>query len=169
MNDRTLLWLVVGLAVLAVAATGTVALMSTNWMQAAQASGYLPLLQAAETKYGIPSGLLVRLAYQESRFRLDVISGATVSSSGAQGIMQLMPQYYPGVDPLDPAQAIDAAAASLANYYSEFGTWTLALAAYNAGPGNVKKYGDTVPPFQETQDYVSQILGDVNAAGGQVA
>jgi soluble lytic murein transglycosylase-like protein len=167
MNDRTLLLLLGGLAILAVAAGGTVALMSTDWIAAA--GDYLPLLQAAEDKYSIPRGVLTRLAYEESRFRPDIISGATVSSSGAQGIMQLMPQFYPGIDPLDPPQAIDAAAQSLRSYFDRFGTWTLALAAYNAGPGNVSKYGNTVPPFQETQKYVADIIGAVNAAGGQVA
>jgi soluble lytic murein transglycosylase-like protein len=46
--------------------------------------------------------------------------------------------------------------------YLQFGSWSLALAAYNAGPGNVQKYGNTVPPFAETQSYVSSILADVN-------
>jgi soluble lytic murein transglycosylase-like protein len=126
-------------------------------------------LNAAESKYGIPPDLLVRLAYEESHFRPDIISGQTVSSAGALGIMQLVPRFHPNVNPLDPYAAIDYAAGFLRSLYDQFGSWTLAVAAYNAGPGNVQKAGNTVPPFPETLKYVADIIGDVNAAGGQVA
>jgi soluble lytic murein transglycosylase-like protein len=140
-----------------------------SWQEkaAANASDLWPDLSQtiaqAEVDNGIPSGLLLRLAYQESHFRPDIINGTTVSSAGAQGLMQLVPAYYPGIDPLNTDQAIDAAAQSLVTYFNRFGSWPLALAAYNAGPGNVQKYKG-IPPFTETQNYVTQILADVPAA-----
>jgi len=167
MNDRTVLWLIVGVGALLALAGGAAVIISADWFKAA--GDYLPLLQAAEAKYGLPTGLLTRVAWQESRFRPDIIDGSTASTAGALGIMQLMPQFYPGVDPLDPAAAIDAAAQSLKAYYQQFGSWSLAVAAYNAGPGNVKKFGNTVPPFPETQSYVADVIGDLNAAGVVVA
>lgn len=169
-RDSTLLWILGGVLVLA-AGTGAVIVMA-DWKKRAQLNagdrydGLMAMLNSAEDQYGIPRDLLARQAYQESRFRPDIIDGSTVSGAGAQGLMQLVPRYYPGVNPLDPAQAIDAAAKSMAGYFAQFGTWTLALAAYNAGPGNVAKYGNSVPPFAETQSYVADILADVNAAPG---
>lgn len=123
-------------------------------------AAYLPALHAAEVRYKIPTDLLARLAYQESHFRDDIIHGPTVSAAGAQGIMQLVPKWHPGVDPWNVAAAIDYAAQYLRSLYERFGSWPLALAAYNAGPGNVQKYGG-IPPFPETQAYVTQITNDV--------
>lgn len=124
-----------------------------------------PVIARAEQAHGVPSGLLHRLLYQESRFRSDIINGETTSSAGAEGIAQFMPATAAGlgVDPLDPEQAIAGAARYLRDLYRQFGSWRLALAAYNAGPGNVKKYGG-VPPFPETQNYVAQITADVAVA-----
>ena len=136
---------------------------SNEWKLAKNAEKYLPLLRAAEIKYAIPTDLLARLAYQESRFRDDVVSGATVSSAGAQGLMQLVPKWHPSVNPLNVPAAIDYAARYLLQLHHQFGRWALALAAYNAGPGNVQKYGG-IPPFPETQTYVAQIIGDVPGA-----
>lgn len=165
-------WLWLAGAALALAAlTGGVIIMS-DWKKRAilsvgqaQFDQLMGLLTSAGARYGIPPDLLAAQAYAESAF--DV---SAVSPVGAQGLMQLMPQYYPGVDPFDPAQAIEAAAQTDAANYHRFGSWTLALAAYNAGAGNVSKYGNTVPPFPETQNYVEKILGFVNSEGGaQVA
>ena len=132
---------------------------------------YADAITAAESRYGIPDTLLARLLFQESRFRPDVVSGATSSPAGALGIAQLMPATAAqlGVNPLDPAQAIDAAGRYLSTLYGQFGTWGDALAAYNWGPGNWSTYlrtgrgvkGQDVPP--ETVNYVSQILSDVDA------
>lgn len=125
---------------------------------------YRPLFNAAEKKYGIPPGLLFRQAYQESRFREDIISGKVRSSAGATGIMQIIPRLHPEVGEagaLDPARAIPYAGKILAAWKKQFGSWELALAAYNAGPGNVSKYKG-IPPFKETRDYVSQITSDIN-------
>jgi len=135
----------------------------SNWKARAQLAvgadqfnSLMSLLSAAESQYGIPTDLLARQAWQESSF-----DPAATNPSGAQGLMQLMPQYYPGVDPFDPSQAVQAAAGTMAGNFKTFGSWGLALAAYNAGAGNVRKYGNTVPPFPETQNYVAKILGDV--------
>ena len=112
----------------------------------------------------------MRLAYQESRFRPDIISGQTVSSAGAVGIMQIVPRWHPEVNALDPAAAIAYAGKFLASLYRQFGTWELALQAYNWGPGNLKKYlaqGGTLPV--ETANYSGQILTDINNSGVYVA
>ena len=82
---------------------------------------------------------------------------AAVSPAGAQGLMQLMPAHRAGlgVDPLDPAQAVDGAARLLAGLLKDFGSQPLALAAYNAGRGAVRRYGG-IPPYAETQAYVAE-------------
>lgn len=135
--------------------------LDMNWKDAGAA--YLPLLHATETHYGIPADLLARMAYQESRWRNDIITGAKVSPAGAVGIMQMLPQYFPDVDLTNPAQSIEAGGAYLKGLYNRFGTWELAVAAYNAGPGNVHKYKG-VPPFAETMAYVKDVFGDVPVA-----
>ena len=133
---------------------------SSDWKNARNAAKYLPLLNAAERKYGIPTDLLARLAYQESRFRDDIVSGATPSSAGALGIMQLVPKYHPNARPLEVIAAVDYGASFLASLRRQLGSWRLALAGYNAGAGNVIKYKG-IPPFEETQKYVREITADV--------
>lgn len=138
----------------------------TPWKSAGAGPEWVPVLNAVEQQDGIPPDLLARVAYQESRFREDIIRGTTASGAGALGIMQLMPAYFPAVNAPIPfsdaavTNQITAAGAYLAQLYQQFGSWTLALAAYNAGPGNVQKYGG-IPPFPETQNYVAQITADV--------
>ena len=125
---------------------------------------YRPLFDAAETKYGIPHGLLFRQAYQESRFRDDIITGKVRSSAGAVGIMQIIPRWHPEigeVGALDPTKAVPYAAKYLSQLKKQFGSWELALAAYNWGPGNVSKYSADRWPL-ETRNYVSQITADIN-------
>jgi soluble lytic murein transglycosylase-like protein len=128
---------------------------------------YALLIATAEARHGLPQDLLSRLLYQECRWREDIISGRLTSPAGAVGIAQIMPATAAewGVNPLDPASAIDGAARYLSSLYSMFGTWTKALAAYNWGPGNVSRKGLGMAPA-ETLNYYSQILSDVNAADG---
>jgi ABC-type multidrug transport system fused ATPase/permease subunit len=129
------------------------------WRAPAQYAG---AIADAEAAYGLPAGLLERLLWQESHYRADIISGAVSSSAGAKGIAQFMPatavQY--GVDPLDPFAAIDGAGRYLRDLYRQFGNWTEALAAYNWGPGNVRRKGLAAAPA-ETRNYYTGILADV--------
>lgn len=116
---------------------------------------YLDMARSAAQRHGIPEDLFLRLVHQESRFNKDA-----KSHKGALGLAQLMPETARrlGVDPLDPAQNLDGGARYLAQQYRDFGSWRLALAAYNAGPEAVRKYGD-VPPYNETRNYVLTIWG----------
>ena len=76
------------------------------------------------------------------------------------GLAQLMPETAQGlaVNPQDPQENLDGGARYLRQMYDRFGSWRLALAAYNAGPGAVETHGG-VPPFAETQGYIRAILG----------
>lgn len=106
-------------------------------------------------RHGIPEALFLALIRQESAWNPDALSPV-----GAIGLAQLMPGTAKelGVDPHDPVQNIRGGARYLRQQYDRFGTWRLALAAYNAGPGAVRKHGG-VPPYRETQNYVRKILG----------
>lgn len=116
---------------------------------------YLRLAQAAATKHGIPPDLFLRLVEQESGWNPNA-----VSIKGALGLAQLMPATARGlgVDPRDPADNLEGGARYLRTQFEAFGSWPLALAAYNAGPGAVQRYGG-VPPFAETKNYVQVIWG----------
>ena len=116
---------------------------------------YSSLFAADEAKYKLPAGMLAAVAQTESGG-----NATAVSPAGAQGLMQLMPSTAKGlgVDPWVPAQAVDGAAKMLSGYLTKFGSVPLALAAYNAGPGAVEQYGG-VPPYTETQNYVTKITG----------
>ena len=88
-----------------------------------------------------------------------------VSRAGAVGLMQLMPATAAryGVDPYDPEENILGGARYLSDLIDMFGAdIPLAVAAYNAGENNVIKYGNRIPPFQETQDYVSRVMSYYN-------
>lgn len=132
-----------------------------------KAEPYAGVIEAAAERYGVPGDILLRVAYQESRFRDDIISGATKSAAGALGMFQFMPATARdfGIDPLDWQQAADGAARYLRQLKNKFGTWELALAAYNWGQGNVTKYlaGTKTMPT-ETRNYIAQIGADVSLA-----
>jgi soluble lytic murein transglycosylase-like protein len=138
---------------------------SSTWTYPARGELYRTSIEAAEDRYGIPRGILGRLLYQESRFREDIMSGATRSAAGAVGIAQFLPataaQY--GFDPLDRWASIDGAGRYLRDLFAQFGTWDKALAAYNWGPGNVARKGLGAAPL-ETRNYYSAILGDTGYA-----
>lgn len=113
------------------------------------------IFRRASEKYGVSYEYLVAVAKAESDFNPNC-----VSSAGAKGIMQIMPEEAKGLgisDVFDPEQNIMGAAKLLAAHLEKFnGDTTLAAAAYNAGSGRVKQYGG-VPPFKETQNYVKKI------------
>jgi peptidoglycan DL-endopeptidase CwlO len=115
---------------------------------------YVTPIETAAAANGIPSSLLAALVAQESGF-----NPSAVSSAGAQGIAQIMPSTAAGmgVNPLDANQSINAAAQLLSSYSARFGSYANALAAYNAGPNAVQRYGG-VPPYPETQAYVPAVL-----------
>jgi cell wall-associated NlpC family hydrolase len=126
---------------------------------ATPAAGFDDLFTAAEARNALPAGLLASVAKAESG-----LDPKARSAAGAVGLMQLMPSTAAGlgVDPLDPAQAVDGAARLLAGHLQRFGSVDLALAAYNAGPGAVTKAGG-IPPFAETQTYVRRVLAGMGS------
>jgi soluble lytic murein transglycosylase-like protein len=114
----------------------------------------LELADAAALKYGLPATLVRSVMAAESAHRADA-----VSPKGAIGLMQLMPGTARelGVNPHDPAENVDGGTRYLRDMLLRFDNqlWH-ALAAYNAGPGAVEKYGD-IPPYRETIQYVKRI------------
>ena len=124
-------------------------------------------INAAAASNGIDPALLKGLVSQESGFNPGARSGA-----GAVGLTQLMPATASALgvtNPLDPAQSLQGGAKYLREQLDRFGgDETLALAAYNAGPGAVQKYGG-VPPYAETQNYVTSVMGKAAAFRGGTA
>jgi len=107
-------------------------------------------------RYDIPNQLFFNLVTAESNW-----DPAIVSPRGAIGLAQLMPGTAEelGVDPWDAYDNLDGGARYLRQQYEHFGTWELALAAYNAGPGAVTRH-EGIPPFPETEEYVKKILAE---------
>jgi soluble lytic murein transglycosylase-like protein len=107
------------------------------------------------SRHGVPEDLFLRLVQQESGWQ-----HSAKSIKGAIGLAQLMPFTAAklGVDPYDPKQNLEGGARYLRLMYDRYENWRLALAAYNAGPGAVDKYGG-VPPYRETKNYVKVIWG----------
>lgn len=112
------------------------------------------IVQAAAVRHGVDPSLLTAVASVESGW-----DPQAVSPAGAVGLLQLEPETARelGADPLDPAQSADAGARYLRWLLDRFGDLKLALAAYNAGPGAVERYGG-VPPYPEAERYVQRIL-----------
>ncbi|QTR82615.1 lytic transglycosylase domain-containing protein [Bacillus cytotoxicus] len=117
---------------------------------------YMDIIDRVSRTYGVPKTLIQKMIEVESDF-----NPKTVSHAGAKGLMQLMPENVRelGVqNPFSPAESIEAGVKELVGYLKKNnGDLVLALASYNAGPGNVRKYGG-VPPFKETQGYIKKIL-----------
>jgi len=120
-----------------------------------------PYIRAAADRYGLPPELIAGIIWQESRG-----NPRAVSHCGAMGLMQLMPATAASMgisNPFDAAQNIDGGAKYIRQMLDKFnGRVDFAVAAYNAGPGNVSKFGG-IPPFRETQDYVPKVLGFANS------
>lgn len=116
---------------------------------------YLSMAREAARRHAIPEDLFLRLVQQESGW-----NAKAKSHKGAIGLAQLMPGTAKvlGVNAHDPAQNLEGGARYLRQMYDRFGNWRLALAAYNAGPEAVAKYGG-VPPYRETKNYVKKIWG----------
>jgi len=129
-----------------------------------ESTPYDSLIDEAAGRHGVDPALLKGLIRQESNF-----NPAARSPAGASGLTQLMPGTAAGLgvtDPTDPAQAIDGGAKYLRQQLDRFGgDQTKALAAYNAGPGAVQRFGG-VPPYAETQAYVQKVLGYARQYGG---
>lgn len=155
-----------GLLLLLAAGGFTVTAWAIPELNRKRAAPFLDAFRSAESKYGLPPDLLNRVAYQESRY-----NPAAVSPVGAIGLMQFMPATAKdfGIDPRDPFQSIDAAGKYLSQLYKMFNNWPAAIAAYNWGPGNMRKhlakYGKlniaAIP--DETRKYLS-IASDIGIA-----
>lgn len=137
--------------------TQTTTTTSSSTASTPATGNFASLINQASQKYGVSAGLIQSIIKAESNFNPNA-----VSSAGAQGLMQLMPGTARGLgvtNSLDPAQNIDGGAKFLKRLLDHYdGNVRLAVAAYNAGPGAVDKYGG-VPPYQETQTYVTRVLG----------
>ncbi len=141
---------------------------ATSSPTSAGGGAYTPLIEQAAARNGLNPAVLYGLIEQESGFDPSARSGA-----GALGLTQLMPSTATSLgvsEPLDPAQSIEGGARYLSQLLQQFGgNTTDALAAYNAGPGAVQQYGG-VPPYAETQQYVTKVLGyAASYQGGGVA
>lgn len=130
-------------------------------------SQYEALFEEAGQRYNVSPALLAAVAKHESGFDANAVSPA-----GAQGLMQLMPATAQGLgvtDPYDPRQSVFAAAKDLGGLISSYnGDISLALAAYNAGSGAVARYGG-IPPYPETQNYVSAVLSTYQEYSSQAS
>lgn len=120
-------------------------------------SSFQPIIQEASRRTGLHSALIQAVIRTESAFDPDA-----VSSKGAVGLMQLMPataQQYGVSDLTDPKANVYAGSLHLRELMERFSNdLKLSLAAYNAGEGAVRRYGNTIPPYPETQQYVVKVL-----------
>ena len=128
----------------------------SNAMRQNNPDGMDAIFERAARTYNVPVELLKAVGKVESNFNPNA-----VSSAGAQGVMQLMPrtaEFLGVTDPFDPEQNIMGGAKYLSRKIEQYnGDVKLALASYNAGSGNVAKYGG-IPPFKETQNFVVKVL-----------
>lgn len=130
--------------------------------QANKLARHAPIIKNTAAKHGVPVELICGVILQESQG-----NPRAVSHAGAKGLMQLMPQTarrFGVANPMDPAQNIEGGTRYLRWLLDRYnGNVELTLAAYNAGEQNVEKYGNRIPPFIETQNYVPNVLGYAKA------
>lgn len=135
--------------------------LAATFAQSAPRNDIRKHIQIAAARYGVDSNLVDAVAWQESRY-----NPRARSSAGAIGVMQLMPgtaRQLGVLNPHDVEQNVRGGTAYLREQLERFdNNVPLALAAYNAGPGAVLKYGG-IPPYRETQNYVQQILRRLSA------
>jgi soluble lytic murein transglycosylase-like protein len=125
-------------------------------------AAYVETIARAAMRWNVAAALIAAQLYAESGFNPFAVSGA-----GARGIAQFMPgtaRSYGLTNPFDPAASISAQAHLMRDLLRKFGSVSLALAAYNAGPAPVERCG-CVPGYPETQAYVARILGLMGGAG----
>ena len=118
---------------------------------------YHPIILQAASEYHLEPSFIHAVITAESSYQRNA-----VSSAGAQGLMQLMPETalrFGVNDPFDPKQSINAGSEYLYKLLQEFKSKELALAAYNAGEGTVRRYNKKIPPYPETEQYVDKVMG----------
>lgn len=125
--------------------------------------GLRQLIQKIAGEEGMDPALIEAVVATESAYDPNAVSPV-----GAQGLMQLMPATGRSLgvkDPFNPEENVRAGTRYLKQMVQQFGSLEHGLAAYNAGPGNVRRYGG-IPPFKETQDYVRKVTARMQALGG---
>ena len=142
----------------AVAGAESSAFRTTRPVLGPRSTLYDELIVEHSTRHGLSPDLVRAVIQAESAF-----NPVARSHKGAMGLMQLMPataREYGVANPYDPAENVAAGVAYLRNLLDRYdGNEELALAAYNAGPTAVERYGNAVPPYRETRDYVAKIRG----------
>jgi soluble lytic murein transglycosylase-like protein len=129
-----------------------------NWRTNPRSSDYVRIIELAAEEHGLDPEILGSVIERESQF-----DPAAESEAGAQGIAQLMPEYFPTVDIADPVASIRAAAKYLKDNEKRFGgDMSRALAAYNHGPTRIRRYGDewTDKIPEETRQYLMALSPD---------